>query len=195
MKGLKKLKIQVYFRYSLISIKNCHLTLSLPLSLIFLTRHIAPLENTVEAFLQLQEDARVDRLSFIRCVRLSNIRLSRKSLSRLLKKRFHASCGCLQCKSRTRMEHLKQATLLIFVKQTMNQINLKGQRNQTGINNHAHEYGFIIRYQKGLRHLTGYRYEPWHITFVGERVARLMHYYQIGTLEEFMTKFIEPYNQ
>ena len=60
---------------------------------------------------------------------------------------------------------------------------------------HAHEYGFIIRYQKGLSHLTGYRYEPWHITFVGKRVARLMHYYQIGTLEEFMTKFIEPYNQ
>ncbi len=36
---------------------------------------------------------------------------------------------------------------------------------------HAHEYGFIIRYPKGKEDITGYKYEPWHIRYVGSKVA------------------------
>ena len=32
---------------------------------------------------------------------------------------------------------------------------------------HAHEYGFIIRYQEGYTDVTGYAYEPWHVRYVG----------------------------
>ena len=32
---------------------------------------------------------------------------------------------------------------------------------------HAHEYGFIIRYQEGQEEITGYAYEPWHVRFLG----------------------------
>ncbi len=33
---------------------------------------------------------------------------------------------------------------------------------------HCHEFGFIIRYPKGKEHITGYKYEPWHIRYVGD---------------------------
>lgn len=36
---------------------------------------------------------------------------------------------------------------------------------------HAHEYGFIIRYEEGKEHITQYQYEPWHLRYVGPTVA------------------------
>ncbi|MFC7442582.1 M15 family metallopeptidase [Laceyella putida] len=37
---------------------------------------------------------------------------------------------------------------------------------------HAHEFGFIIRYAKGKEDVTGYGYEPWHIRYVGKKMAQ-----------------------
>lgn len=39
------------------------------------------------------------------------------------------------------------------------------------LNEHAHEYGFILRYPKGAEKITGYAYEPWHYRFVGKYYA------------------------
>lgn len=39
---------------------------------------------------------------------------------------------------------------------------------------HAHEFGFIVRYQEGQEKVTGYRPEPWHLRFVGADVARFL---------------------
>ena len=53
------------------------------------------------------------------------------------------------------------------------------------LNDHAHEYGFIIRYLKGKESITGYVYEPWHIRYVGVNVASEIHARGI-TLEEYL---------
>ncbi len=37
---------------------------------------------------------------------------------------------------------------------------------------HCTEYGFIIRYPQGKDSITGYKYEPWHIRYVGKEVAQ-----------------------
>lgn len=54
------------------------------------------------------------------------------------------------------------------------------------VQEHAFEYGFIIRYPKGKETITGYKYEPWHLRYVGKSIAK-----------EIMTKGItlEEYNQ
>lgn len=39
------------------------------------------------------------------------------------------------------------------------------------LDEHAAEYGFIIRYPKGEESKTGYVYEPWHIRYVGKDIA------------------------
>ncbi|MGG3922163.1 M15 family metallopeptidase [Geobacillus thermodenitrificans] len=49
---------------------------------------------------------------------------------------------------------------------------------------HAHEYGFIIRYPKGKEAVTGYKYEPWHIRYVGRKAAVVMKK-RDWTLEEY----------
>jgi D-alanyl-D-alanine carboxypeptidase len=48
---------------------------------------------------------------------------------------------------------------------------------------HAHEYGFIIRYLEGKTPVTGYQYEPWHIRYVGKELATELKNHQ--TMEEF----------
>lgn len=48
---------------------------------------------------------------------------------------------------------------------------------------HAHEYGFIVRYLDGKEHITGYMAETWHIRYVGDLAEEI---YRSGlTLEEF----------
>jgi D-alanyl-D-alanine carboxypeptidase len=36
---------------------------------------------------------------------------------------------------------------------------------------HCHEYGFILRYPQDKEDVTGYRYEPWHVRYLGTDAA------------------------
>lgn len=49
---------------------------------------------------------------------------------------------------------------------------------------HAAEYGFIIRYPEGKQSITGYKYEPWHVRYVGKEIAASIAEKGI-TLEEY----------
>ncbi|MBO5407808.1 MAG: D-alanyl-D-alanine carboxypeptidase family protein [Clostridia bacterium] len=54
---------------------------------------------------------------------------------------------------------------------------------------HAHEYGFIMRYPKGKEWITGYSYEPWHYRYVGTDAATIIHNEGI-TYEEYYAKYV-----
>lgn len=54
------------------------------------------------------------------------------------------------------------------------------------IQNNAYLYGFVIRYPKGKEEITGYQYEPWHLRYVGEVLAKeLYHDGDWITIEEY----------
>ena len=53
------------------------------------------------------------------------------------------------------------------------------------VNSHAHEYGFIIRYPSYAEAVTGIRYEPWHIRYVGHPHSDVIYRNHI-TLEEYI---------
>ncbi len=55
------------------------------------------------------------------------------------------------------------------------------------IANIAHNYGFIIRYPKGKEHITGYKYEPWHLRYVGNTLATYLYENDL-TFDEYYTK-------
>lgn len=52
------------------------------------------------------------------------------------------------------------------------------------VESNAHRFGFIIRYPEDKTHITGYKYEPWHLRYVGKDVAEEIYSEQI-TLEEY----------
>ena len=39
------------------------------------------------------------------------------------------------------------------------------------VREHCWEYGFILRYQEDWEDVTGYKYEPWHVRYVGKELA------------------------
>ena len=51
--------------------------------------------------------------------------------------------------------------------------------------NHAHEYGFILRYPQNKEYVTGVIYEPWHYRYVGRQAAEKIHEQNI-CLEEYL---------
>ncbi len=68
-----------------------------------------------------------------------------------------------------------------FVEQdgSMNGINFnqKFEECPSGVwlRDHAHEYGFIMRYPKGKQDITGYAYEPWHFRYIGVEDATAIY--------------------
>lgn len=57
----------------------------------------------------------------------------------------------------------------------------------------AHEFGFIIRYEKGKEEVTGYNYEPWHIRYVGKELANILKQKGVAMEEYFLLD--QPENQ
>ena len=52
---------------------------------------------------------------------------------------------------------------------------------------HAHEYGFILRYPSDGYDITGFKYEPWHYRYVGVELAQSLTKENI-TLDEYYFK-------
>jgi D-alanyl-D-alanine carboxypeptidase len=50
---------------------------------------------------------------------------------------------------------------------------------------HGHEFGYVVRYPDGKQDITGFKYEPWHVRYVGVALATEMYRTGVQTLEEF----------
>ena len=55
---------------------------------------------------------------------------------------------------------------------------------------HAHEYGFILRYPKSKVDVTGYQYESWHYRYVGKEIAKRIHETNM-TYDEYYVRYVE----
>ena len=61
----------------------------------------------------------------------------------------------------------------------------EGTKEAIWIEKNCYKYGFIIRYPKGKEKITGYKYEPWHIRYLGKDMSKKV--YSSGlTLEEYL---------
>ena len=60
------------------------------------------------------------------------------------------------------------------------------------LNNNAYKYGFIIRFPKEKEYITGYQFENWHIRYVGNDIAKIIHDNNL-TLEEYVDLYITEY--
>jgi hypothetical protein len=49
----------------------------------------------------------------------------------------------------------------------------------------CYKYGFILRYPQGKQDITGYKYESWHVRYLGKELAKEVHDSGL-TLEEFL---------
>ena len=69
-------------------------------------------------------------------------------------------------------------------------LNANLQDNEVGkwLNDHAHEYGFVLRYPKDKEDGCGYEYQAWHYRYVGVELAQILVENEI-ILEEYYQDF------
>ncbi len=71
-------------------------------------------------------------------------------------------------------------------------LNGNGKYTYVWLKENCWEYGFIVRYQAGKEHLTGYIREDWHYRYVGKEVALFIKEHDI-TFDEYYTYFVKGY--
>ena len=50
-----------------------------------------------------------------------------------------------------------------------------GTKEAEWLKNNCYKYGFIIRFPEGEEEYTGYKYESWHIRYVGKELSNKIH--------------------
>jgi len=68
-----------------------------------------------------------------------------------------------------------------------NYTNFESTKEFDWMQEHAHEYGFILRFPKDKEDETGYIYEAWHYRYVGKEIAKYIHEHNISYEEYFAT--------
>lgn len=86
-------------------------------------------------------------------------------------------------------EHQTGLALDVGVKNEYSLGKFESSPDFTWMKDHAHLYGFILRYPKGKEYITGYGYEPWHYRYVGVDVATYIYENNI-TYEEYYAYFV-----
>ena len=81
-------------------------------------------------------------------------------------------------------EHQTALAIDVYNK-TKSYLEFENTKEFIWMHENAHKYGFIIRFPKGKEHITGYKYEPWHIRYIGVDHATAIYNQQI-TLEEYL---------
>lgn len=66
--------------------------------------------------------------------------------------------------------------------------NFEKTKEFTWMQEHAHEYGFILRFPKDKEEETGYHYESWHYRYVGLKAAKYIKENNISFEEYYATK-------
>lgn len=87
-------------------------------------------------------------------------------------------------------EHQTGLALDVGVKNEYSLGTFESSKEFVWMKDHAHLYGFILRYPKGKEYITGYGYEPWHYRYVGVDVATYIYEHDI-TFEEYYAYFVE----
>lgn len=67
------------------------------------------------------------------------------------------------------------------------------------LGSNAYKFGFIIRYPENLEKLTGYKYEPWHLRYLGSELAKevkksgqtLEQFFDLPAYSTYPSKFYE----
>lgn len=85
-----------------------------------------------------------------------------------------------------RSEHQLGLAIDISYKTTGDRLSESVKQSDIGkfIVSDGYRYGFILRYPKDKEQITNYGYEPWHMRYVGKKLAKILHDQNL-TLEEY----------
>lgn len=145
--------------------------------------------DTKEAFEKMSKDAKSQKLNLIAVSAYRSIEYQKNLYNTYLKNDSQETVDTYSARAGFSEHHTGRA--IDLGDSSANIVNFENTKESIWINENAYKYGFIVRYKKNTTHITGYKYEPWHITYVGTEIAKSMHDNNIETLEEYKVKYID----
>lgn len=88
-------------------------------------------------------------------------------------------------------EHQTGLAFDIGIKGVPNDENMDKHPSYVELLRNAYKFGFIVSYPKGKEDVTGYRHAPWHLRYVGERLAAILYASNQTIDEYFGTKYMK----
>ena len=73
--------------------------------------------------------------------------------------------------------------------ETSSNYKFEGTKQYKWLRKNAYKYGFILRYPKDKKDITGYKFEPWHYRYVGKEIAQYIYDNDIS-YEEYYVQFL-----
>jgi len=160
-----------------------------PLDLVTLASGREVTAATRDAFLKMQEEARKQGfiINDVSCYR--SITRQRELYNRYLQRDPRHVVDTYSARPGHSEHHTGRAIDVAAADGSIN--NFGNTREYTWVVENAQLFGFIVRYKKGFEHITGYMFEPWHLTYVGAEIAVKMRDSGIHTLEEFVGRGLD----
>ena len=86
--------------------------------------------------------------------------------------------------------HSEHQTGLAVDLKSITEIQNLTEKDLQWVLNNAHKYGFILRYPSDAIEVTGYKYEPWHLRYVGIEIATKIKELNI-TYDEYYDLYVK----
>lgn len=158
-----------------------------PQDLVKLSSGLAVTAETKEAFINLRQGAAAENLWINEVSTYRSVEYQKNLYNRYLKRDPQKVVDTYSARPGHSEHNTGRAIDVYGSNKVMNRF---GETAESAwINEHSWEYGFIIRYPQGTGDITGYKYEPWHLTYVGVEIATFMRKNGIKTLEEYVYKW------
>lgn len=150
-------------------------------------------DKTAKAFMEMQENAKSEGIEINLISAYRSIDYQKDLYKKYVKKDGKELADTYSARAGYSEHHTGRA--LDIASTDMSIENFGSTEASRWVNENAWKYGFIVRYTAENSYITGYKAEPWHITYVGTDIAERMKKYDIGSLEEYFVKYIDhnPY--
>ena len=127
-------------------------------------------KKTYDAFLSMQEDAESHGLNIWIQSGYRSYEYQKKIYDNYVSKDGNEKADTYSA----RPGHSEHQTGLCFDLNTVNDSFIDTEEGKW-VNNNAYKYGFIIRFPKVKEKFTGYKYEPWHLRYVGKKLSKKLY--------------------
>lgn len=147
--------------------------------------YLPMVEEAAKAFMKMSDDAKKEGLYILASSTYRSISTQRIIYNNYVKEDGTAKADTYSARAGYSEHHTGLAVDYATKEKEYNKI--EGTKEDAWVRENAYKYGFVLRYPKGKEFITGYKYEPWHLRYLGVELATTL-YEENLTYEEYLAR-------
>jgi len=152
-------------------------------------------EKASESYINMREAAKNENLTLVLRSSFRNYHSQVQSFN-IMVERYGYTSALSQSAKPGHSEHQLGLSIDVFHKRyeggPSSHMHFQDTKEFEWMIHNAHRFGFILRYPKGMKHIHGFVFEPWHWRYIGVDAATVMFDEGILTFEEYYGRYLDP---